>query len=263
MAMTKRSFKLSDYTRISDPNNKMIAELTRKAMGRRTLADFACVCGVSTATMFRVVNEKIRSPLSDALIVAIAQNADPQSGVSKEMMIAAHGLAKNENNSNTDYSVSNDDSRNSTHKYIEELYISVIRDFFLDNDYSIYKFKREETVFYYDFSVETNVLSEFGIDTWHFETFYTNGWVMPLTIKNKMARIIEYCYFSTPRQHKEKISLIVDSKDVLERIKKDYSQYTFRDVVSIILVDTVNKKIVEEYQFPLAENDFSKTIFNP
>ena len=258
MAKTKRIFKLSDYERISQPNNQTLAELTKKAIGSRTLAEFASLCGVSTSTIFRVVNAQIKSPLSDALIVDIAKYADPQSGVTQEMMIAAHGLSKIESSQKKGFASTD---AGSTAMYIENLYINLIRNYLMDGGYSILKYQREANA-HFDFSIETNALTECGIDVWHFETVYTNNEALkPSRIYDKLSRLFEYCYFNNPRQSKEKLSLVIDSKKAFDSIKSKYASTPVNDVISIIHIDIVNQKIVEEFQLPLATDDFKKKIF--
>lgn len=51
-------------------------------------------CGVNPSTLSRLVNMKNNSPNSDELIAAIAENADPDSGVTLGMLLDAHGLAQ-------------------------------------------------------------------------------------------------------------------------------------------------------------------------
>lgn len=56
------------------------------------MKQFAQECGVSPSTMSRIANQKIRSTSSDQLIKTIAEHADPESGVTIDVLMAAHGM---------------------------------------------------------------------------------------------------------------------------------------------------------------------------
>lgn len=84
-----------DYIRVSDPNMELLSAYTILAKGEdRSLNDFAKDCGVSTSTLSRLINKKNNKPNSDSLISKIIENIDPNSEVTEDMILSAHGLAK-------------------------------------------------------------------------------------------------------------------------------------------------------------------------
>ena len=81
------------YVRVNQPNYEVLASLVKKAVGDRSLAEFSDVTGISTSTISRIINNKFSSPSSDSVIARIIENIDPNSGVTREDILTAHGLA--------------------------------------------------------------------------------------------------------------------------------------------------------------------------
>lgn len=78
-----------------DQDMETLADLTKRAKGdERSINEFARVCGVSPSTISRLINKKNTTPNKDSLIKAIADNAVPESGVTLDMLLQAHGLEK-------------------------------------------------------------------------------------------------------------------------------------------------------------------------
>ena len=81
------------YVRITQPDKDRLSSLTELAIGNRSVRDFAKDCGVHPSTIYRLLKKEQSSANTDYVIAAIAENADPQSGVTMDMFIEAHGLA--------------------------------------------------------------------------------------------------------------------------------------------------------------------------
>lgn len=83
------------YVRVSEPNKDELAKLLLRAKGpSRTMKELANLCGVDPSTLSRIVNKMNRGPSSDDLIRSIAEHADPESGVTLDKLMAAHGMAR-------------------------------------------------------------------------------------------------------------------------------------------------------------------------
>lgn len=83
------------FIRVSEPNKDELAKLLLKAKGpSRTMKELANLCGVDPSTLSRIVNKMNRGPSSDELIRSIAEHADPESGVTLDDLMAAHGMAR-------------------------------------------------------------------------------------------------------------------------------------------------------------------------
>lgn len=94
MPRKKKETVFHGYIRVREPEKEVLGQLVARAIGeKRSLTEFSERCGVSPSTISRIVNGKVSSPVSDSTILAIAENADPDSGVSLEDLLAVHGLA--------------------------------------------------------------------------------------------------------------------------------------------------------------------------
>lgn len=94
MPRKKKEVLFPDYVRVRYPDMEVLGMLTQKAIGKnRSLTEFAADCGLAPSTISRVINGKFQNPISDGIIAAIAKNADPESGVTLEDLLAVHGLA--------------------------------------------------------------------------------------------------------------------------------------------------------------------------
>ncbi len=112
-----------------------------------------------------------------------------------------------------------------------------------------------------DYAFETNALSDFGIDYWAFDAFYANTAQSGHGILDKINRLLSVAYISSTRKQRIKLSLVTNIPELFEMIKTTYGTKKYRDVISIILVDTVKRVVANEYQFPLDEDNFTKRIF--
>lgn len=87
--------KKLDFIRVADPNKDILANLLVTAKGPgRTMKKFAAECGSSQPTFSRIANQSYKGPLSNEMIKAIAEHADPGSGVSLDMLMGANGMAR-------------------------------------------------------------------------------------------------------------------------------------------------------------------------
>lgn len=84
--------ELANYIRIRPPDKNKLAELLVRAKGaNRSMRQFALECGVNPSTLSRIVNMKISGACTDELIQKVAQNSDPESGITFEILMDANG----------------------------------------------------------------------------------------------------------------------------------------------------------------------------
>ncbi len=87
--------KKLDFVRVADPNKEILADLLVAAKGPgRTMKKFAAECGSSQPTFSRIANQLYKGPLSDEMVKAIVEHADPGSGVGLDMLMGANGMAR-------------------------------------------------------------------------------------------------------------------------------------------------------------------------
>ena len=82
-----------NYIKVSAPDQDKLAELTLAAIGARTKQQFAMLCGVQPSTISRLINKSNKGASTEELILAIAKNAAPGSGVTLEALMEANGMA--------------------------------------------------------------------------------------------------------------------------------------------------------------------------
>lgn len=271
------------YVRISEPDKEELARLTALAKGEnRSLREFAAACGVSTSTLSRIINLKSASetPNSDSLIAAIAENADPDSGVTLGMLLGAHGIApmmlanidSGEIASSVVISsnkpVSNDivctDGKkikgNKNYNLRETLCREILQNELLLRGYEVSVELRKNIVFntdklkyVADFVFMTNALEDSGIKTWAFDVH--NGIMRPLM--HKMSWVFGMSYLDPLRNKGMKFSVITTEENTFEDAKRRFSDVCIPDVISIIYIDINNHKVVDEYIIPTERNSSS------
>ena len=84
-----------EYIQIGLPDTKRLAQMIEEGRGfDRTMAQYADACGVSAATLSRIVNGKITKPVATELIEKLAENSCYSSPLIFENMMAANGMQK-------------------------------------------------------------------------------------------------------------------------------------------------------------------------
>lgn len=94
MAKQRSGDAFPEYIKVTEPNFDVLSALTVAAQGERGLNEFSRECGVSASTLSRIINKKITSPCTDAVIRAIAEHAEEGSGVTLDLLLAAQGFVK-------------------------------------------------------------------------------------------------------------------------------------------------------------------------
>lgn len=274
------------YVRVSEPDKEELARLTALAKGEnRSLREFAAACGVSTSTLSRIINLKSDSetPNSDSLIAAIAENADPESGVTLGMLLDAHGIApmmlanidSGELGSSVVISsnipISNDIVRTDgtiikgtkMTNLRENLCREILQNELLSRGYEVSVELRKNIVFsadklryIADFVFETNALEDCGIKKWAFDVH--NGVMRPLM--HKMSWVFGMSYLDPLRNKNMKFSMITTEEKAFEDAKGRFSDVRIPDLISIIYIDINNRRVVDEYIIPTECNSSSVFI---
>jgi len=79
------------FQRYRPVDKESFAKLLSAAKGERTISQFASQCGVSASTFSRILNKENKSASSPELLIAIANNAAPDSNVSLTKLARANG----------------------------------------------------------------------------------------------------------------------------------------------------------------------------
>ena len=258
MARGKVEFKFESSERVTPPNHEMLSKLTKRAMGDRTATAFAKICNTSLPTMSRFLNGQSKSAMSDALILAIAENADPDSGVTLALLQEANGLLVKSNGKER-----MPDSP-SFGMVFEKTAKEIVLSKLAVEGFSV-KAKNDRTpssaMFIPDFEIETDALAEYGIDSWQFDVYFTNNG--PLNIKkieDKLSRIFAAAYLRPEEFKNKKTTLITDSIATFNYVREHYENVRIQNLISVVLIEVASRKAIDEFQIPTLDERCEKNI---
>ena len=282
MSETKKAYK-----RFYAPNKERLAELVEKAIGpNRNQTEFAKQIGVNPSTISRIINMKNSGASSDELILAIAANADPKSGVTEEMLMEANGMLMDANGMLTRLSCY---ARLLSSEYYESV-IKQISMEILDRGYSVNRMVRQERYtiacgvpsLTADFVIETNAI-EGTNNLWAFICFLPSsfprfcmpGVGMEPTKKTKVTvatralwdRIskvlaVEFAGNVSPHDIPEKFTIVFDDKEIYEYAKEWYEKFRFPRLFSFLLLNQ-DSDCLEEFNCRRVDDFVGKDIFTP
>ena len=233
------------YYRKHDQDMETLADLTKRAKGdERSINEFARVCGVSPSTISRLINKKNTTPNKDSLIKAIADNAVPESGVTLDMLLQAHGLEK--------ISVYEGKERKSE-SVLEDIVIDRLLCDITQLGYKC-EIEKEKNIIYTtdeirfraDFVIKTELLKEYGIREWAFDVYV--GPHRP--VMQKLSWFFGCCYVNSLRDNGTKLSLVLSNKDEFDAAKRRLGTIKIHDIISIILINEENWELEEEFVIP-------------
>lgn len=266
MARAKKSNILSDFYRDSEPDAERLAELVNKARGKRSVTEFARLCGVSPSTISRLGRAQNNTPSSDNLIVEIAINADKDSGVSFQDLVNAHGMHLiREEYYDSDVIAARyqevfdrivkemesdefQDQRSVSrrHNYdseVERRVREIISNDLLELGYSVaLDLEQSRPCSTFDFVFKTNALEEEGLSSWGFDIKTRR-----LIYRNYFERLFAYAYTNKPRKRGQRITIVVTDYDMYTQIKSWARKYCIDDSISIMYVDIDEGCVAAEY----------------
>lgn len=258
--------ELANYIRIRPPDKNKLAELLVRAKGaNRSMRQFALECGVNPSTLSRIVNMKISGACTDELIQKVAQNSDPESGITFEILMDANGKVPRRMTgkyTSKEFSI--------TEKAITDILFKelVIRGYTL----SMPKGKNEHNALNYhyrtDWVVSTDANSDNGeIDLWEFEIWHTmlneGNSIAHTVMKLRQKFLMVLGLYYTGTMNSKKMSFVLTNREVYDRIIETLENIEFKDIFSIILVNLEESKVEEEYVFPVKEHQSIGTVFIP
>lgn len=268
MGRPKKTSILSEFERIADPNIEQLAELTSKAKGGRTVTEFAAQCGVNASTMSRIMNGKISSPISDELLVSIAANADPESGVTFEALLNAHGVKLPDIEGFTvahdfqhlllhkmaDLGATTDADGTTTFAGRGESRMEQNAREIIQNDLLTKGFKvsvergvdlLEGVMFPYiaDFVIETDALESDGLVKWAFNVVGNPT----RNIIGRLDRIFSSAYLDNPSAKGLKLTIVTFDKPSFYRLMGELEGRALRDCVSVMMLNAKERCV--QYEF--------------
>ena len=279
-----------DYIRTGKADLETLSQLVLRAKGSRSMNDFAKECEVNTSTISRIINMKNTTACSDDVLMAISKAADPESGVTLEQLLMANGMVKlvpagtegavvsptqivfglaDIAEEKQIESVSNE-LLQGARKYLSESRLEEncresLQNSLLLGGYSVELLPYNKLdwprnrQFRGDFAIRTNALQEEGIDIWLFDCkSYTAG-IGRGTI-GQMNRLFGMAYMDSPREHGIKVSIVVDHSIMIEQARDYYAGYKIRDYFSFVLIDSADRRVIDEFCIPRIDGT-EKSIF--
>ena len=256
----------AEYTRIRQPDRDKLAELIMRAKGDgRTMRQFAEDCGVSPSTLSRVVNKKTIGANSDELIDAVYRNADPESGITLEMLLDAHGMVPRLRNGRT---------KRFEHSLLEKNIQDIILMEIIDRGFDISLPKEDllHSALNYphksDYALYTNAVGE-KRGLWEFEiwTLAFMGKAGEQVIQRQVMRLRQKILMCLGMMYMgemkcSKLSFVVTEEEVYEKLTESVKGCKLPDAISIILISLEENRILDEYQMPLKSGEIVPSILD-
>ena len=287
MPRRKTTTEFPGYVRVGQPNYEVLANLVKKAIGNRSLAEFSEVSGISPSTLSRIINNKFTSPSSDSVIARIIENIDPESGVTREDVLSAHGIAPllldagGEHSGKIDWSrtivsgsagsgksatlikaIEDSVKASGNTSIVEKVCQEVIQNQLLQQGHSLSLIRKFDiisldTVHYRaDFTFRTDALKEYGIEYWAFDVANTDY----RPIMHKLSWVFGTAYLQPLKARGIKMSLVTTDKEQFDDVKERFAGITINDDISVVLVDMTTGNVADEYQIPMTGGGNYKSV---
>lgn len=275
MPRKKSSPIFISYASVGRPDNAAFAELVKKAIGPdRTVSEFAEICGVSPSTMSRIVKNQFKTPSSDVVIKAIADNADPVGGVDADALLRASGRAPIQLEGPTHVFVTAPTEAGKS-KLLAEVVTGrkgepinniiareTIQNALLSAGHGIKVSPGENIIsipglrYKADFCIDLDLDEDLGFDKWAFDACLAS--VRPIT--HKLSWIFGAAYLDSTRDRRIKVSLVVSDLNDFDYTKKTFSNIKIHDLVSVVLIDPKAQIVIDEFQIPTVDGIKFKSL---
>jgi transcriptional regulator with XRE-family HTH domain len=252
--------KLNQYTRVKEPDKDMLSELTIRAKGpKRSLRQFAEELEVSPSTLSRIVNKKTASANSDLLIADIAEHADPESGVTFEKMMEAHGMAPR------------DETKGAITLFRETATATLLkellrRDYKVNDIVGIEKPTHLDSILgrcYLDLELHTDALGK-DDSVWMFSFFVQKGSdpVSPDWLNRIRQWMLMYAgMMCFNEENVDRVSVVISEESTFDAVIPFFEGYVSSFEISLILIDLENRSITKEYV--IKDDPYAEPVFFP
>lgn len=263
--MKKKSYI---FKKTHEMNKDKFAELLNAAKGARTMKDFSEICGVNPSTFTRIIQKANKGSSSTELLEAIAENAAPNSGVTIEALADANG-----------YTVERDWGIKALKlttmgTNIETLVRNVLVQELLDRNAEVrmgnirYNFGKTMAL-----SPDALIMTDaFGKkdEVWFVDsiatTMDTKTKSINKTTLKRMAfdRLSRFVFISMNKIElfrPSRFSLVFFDKDIFNLIVDEFSETLVPTYITLILIDTLNSTISDEFVLPQVADETQESYF--
>ncbi len=232
-----------------------LEQLITKAIGNRTLRQFANIIGVNASTISRICSGQIR--LSDELIQKIVDNADTPGSVTTEMFFALCHEDKTQIRRN----------RFEEMQAVTSTCESIIMTDLLKRGYSLFS-TSDITESRFDFILRTDALGSDTDNIWGFEIlhpFFKSATGVKKqfndgALYSPLWRCTAALYLG--QAHLNRFSLVTCDEDFFGWLIDKCTDMKPLGEISIILVDGNKKRITKEYILPTMDGHIPATPFD-
>lgn len=243
---------LSEYVRISTPDKDRLAELVVRAKGPElSMSQFAKKCEVNPSTLSRIVNKKTTGKNSDALIFNIAENADPNSGVTFEMLMSAHGMKKRNLNGKVDTEEYRAFEKNAADLVLSEI---MKRGYKVQVPMTPQVYNALNYHYRPDWEIATDaVTSDNTMGQWLFEFWTMLGTeqqaIRRQTIKLRQKLLMVLGLYYMDEVKADKLSFVVFNRKFYKLLKDTLEGICVKPWITIMLFDMEQAQFIEEFTF--------------
>ena len=243
---------LSEYVRISTPGKDRLAELVVRAKGPElSMSQFAKKCEVNPSTLSRIVNKKTTGKNSDALIFNIAENADPNSGVTFEMLMSAHGMKKRNLNGKVDTEEYRAFEKNAADLVLSEI---MKRGYKVQVPMTPQVYNALNYHYRPDWEIATDaVTSDNTMGQWLFEFWTMLGTeqqaIRKQTIKLRQKLLMVLGLYYMDEVKADKLSFVVFNRKFYKLLKDTLEGICVKPWITIMLFDMEQAQFIEEFTF--------------
>ena len=246
------------YYRVSPPDKEQLAELIIRAKGaKRSMRQFAADCNVNPSTLSRIINKKTLGANSNELIATIADKADPDSGVTFDMLMNAHGMKLITDNSVLQIRLNIDSVKKTLYKEIlERQYTlkegdcpwleSFLGKCWLSLDLRTNALGTDSAAWLFDI---WNELDDEANDLSRSSDRLKQWLLMYLGMLNVQERVID------------RFSVIVTNEMLYRRVVDALDRYTFSTDISLIYINIDAGKIIDEYLVKMDKRQTREDVF--
>jgi len=273
------------YTRVGNPDYESLSILVKEAQGSRTLTEFAKECGVSAATLSRIINKKSKVPCADYIIKKVYENADNDAHISLNDLLAAHGLRLADGADDSvhmmigdsqvirdtqslrpeDMYVSDEISRAQFASVLENTAYLIFSNIFYKKGYNTELLRypdtrNDELQFYTDRFLTGEGVTSYAPDFYirHDIGKYAERWIIELKtgMEDIDRLLIEYAkasYFGSIDTTNMNLVIAIADKNLYDKTKDRYQKVKTYDRISFVYMDRARMCVTEE--FPIADRE--------
>ncbi len=263
--MKKKSYI---FRKTHEMDKDKFAELLNAAKGARTMKDFSEICGVNPSTFTRIIQKANKGSSSTELLKAIAENAAPNSRVTIEALADANG-----------YTVERDQEIKALRlttmgANIEILVRNVLVQELLDRNAEVrmgnirYNFGKTMAL-----SPDALIMTDaFGKkdEIWFVDSITTtidtktkpaNKTLIKRMAFDKLSRFVFISINKIELLRPSRFSLVFFDKEIFNLVVEEFSETLVPTYISLILIDTLNSTISDEFVLPQIAEEIHESYF--